>query len=132
YVAPLDQPVNAITDAAHPGQVMILWGTGLGPITGGGDVDAGPPPVGNLPVTVDVWVGDKAAAAQYAGRSSGYAAIDQINFVIPAGVTGCYVPVLVVVNGVASNYATIAIADSGAYCSDFQTFLPGELETVVQ
>jgi uncharacterized protein (TIGR03437 family) len=132
YVSQVDQPVNAITDAAHPGQVVILWGTGLGPISGGANVDAGPPPVGNLPVTVEVWVGGKAAAVQYAGRSSGYAAIDQINFAIPAGVTGCYVPVVVVVNGVVSNYVTIAITETGPYCSDFQTFLPGELATFVQ
>ncbi len=132
YVSQAEQPVNAITDAAHPGQVVILWGTGLGPITGGADVDAGPPPVGNLPVTVEVWVGGKAAAVQYAGRSFGFPAIDQINFAIPAGVTGCYVPVVVVVNGVVSNYVTIAVTDSGAFCSDFQTFLPGELETFSQ
>lgn len=64
YVSQAEQPVNAITDAAHPGQVVILWGTGLGPITGGANVDAGRPPVGNLPVTVEVWVGGKAAAVQ--------------------------------------------------------------------
>lgn len=46
--------------------------------------------------------------------------------------TGCYVPVVVVVNGIASNYVTIAITNSGQHCSDFQTFLPGELEAFVQ
>jgi hypothetical protein len=129
FVSQVEQPVNAITDAAHPGQVVILWGTGLGPIAGD---DSNIPPVGNLPVTVEVWVGGKAAVVQYAGRSSQFPAIDQINFVVPPGVVGCYVPVVVVVNGVVSNYVTIAITENGAYCSDFQTFLPGELETIVQ
>lgn len=128
YVTALDQPVNSILDSAHPGQVVILWGSGLGAITGD---DASAPPVGNLPVTVEVWVGGKLASVLYAGRSPQFPAIDQINFVIPDGVIGCYVPVVIVVNGVTSNYVTIAVTESGMYCSDFQSFLPGELESAV-
>ena len=29
-----DQPLNTLVEAAQPGQVMILWGTGLGPVSG--------------------------------------------------------------------------------------------------
>jgi hypothetical protein len=86
--------------------------------------------VGTLPVNVEVWVGDRLAGVLYAGRSPQFPAIDQINFTIPVGVVGCYVPVTVIVNGVASNYVTMAITEQGRYCSDFQTFLPGELEAV--
>ena len=32
FNSPADQPVNALTEAASPGQIMILWGTGLGPV----------------------------------------------------------------------------------------------------
>ena len=126
--SPGDQPVNAIINAAHPGQVMVLWGTGLGPIDGD---DAGAPPVGNLPVAVEVWVGDRRAEVLYAGRSSGFPGIDQINFVVPDGVTGCYVPVVVIAGGVSSNYATIAVTKEGAVCSDPYGFMQADLETAV-
>ena len=126
--SPADQPVNAIIDAAHPGQVLVLWGTGLGPIAGD---DAAAPPVGNLPVTVEVWVGNHRAEVRYAGRSNGFPAIDQINFVVPDGVTGCYVPVVVIAGGVSSNYATIAVTKDGAVCSDPHGFLLDDLETAL-
>src|SRR5215469_14405493 len=48
-----DQPRNNFTHAAHPGQVVTLWGTGLGP--GPGDDSAAPVPQDlnlNLPVIV--------------------------------------------------------------------------------
>ncbi len=128
FVSATEQPVNSILDVARPGQVVILWGTGLGPIAVD---DAGPPPVGTLPVQVEVWVGDRQAGVLYAGRSPQFPAIDQINFTVPAGVVGCYVPVVVVVDGVVSNYATMAIAGQGQNCSDFQNFLPGELDALV-
>ena len=129
FVSPAEQPVNAVILAAHPGQIVIIWGTGLGPIDGN---DADFPPVGDLPVDVKVWIGGKLAVLQYAGRTSQFPGIDQINVVIPDGVLGCYVPVVVVVNGVPSNYVTIAVTQEGDFCSDFQTFRPGELQTVTQ
>ena len=46
----------------------------------------------SLPVTVRV--GGRAAAVQYAGQSGGFPGLDQLNFVIPDGVTGA-APVLV-------------------------------------
>lgn len=128
FVSAGEQPVNSVLDVAHPGQVAILWGTGLGPIAVD---DSGPPPVGMLPFNVEVWVGDRPAAILYAGRSPQFPAIDQINFTIPPGVVGCYVPVAVVVEGVVSNYVTMAIAEEGRTCSDFQTFRPGELDAVL-
>ncbi len=49
-----DRPFNSPTQSAQPGQVMILWGTGLGPVTG--DEAAGPLP-GDMPnLNVHVWV----------------------------------------------------------------------------
>jgi len=93
---------NSVIFAFHPGQTIILWGTGLGPITGS---DAGTPPSGNLPgTTVTATVGGQNAVVQYAGRS-GYAGEDQINITIPNGVSGCYVPVAISVNGIASNFS---------------------------
>ncbi len=104
------------TLAAHPGDTVILYGTGLGPVTG--NETQGPVP-GNLSsVTVQVYVGSATAKVIYAGRSGCCAGEDQINFIVPAGVEGCTVPVAIVVNGtVVSNYVTIPVAASGNSCS---------------
>jgi uncharacterized protein (TIGR03437 family) len=38
FVSATSVPINAPTVAAKPGQTIILWGTGLGPVTGGDNV----------------------------------------------------------------------------------------------
>ena len=43
-----DRPFNSLTQSAQPGQVMILWGTGLGPVTG--NEAAGPLQIGRAHV----------------------------------------------------------------------------------
>jgi uncharacterized protein (TIGR03437 family) len=111
---------NGLTAAFNPGQTVVVWLTGLGPISGS---DAGVPPSGNLPnVTVTANVGGKAAVVQYAGRSA-YAGEDQVNITLPAGVTGCYVQLYLTAAyapgaAVTSNFGTISIAASGTTCSD--------------
>src|ERR1039458_1025652 len=84
--------VNTIIHVFHPNDYVVLWGTGLGAISGN---DAAPPIVGNLPTQVTVYVGNIAANVSYQGRSGCCSGLDQINFQVPAGVTGCYVPVAV-------------------------------------
>ena len=102
--------VNSPTFAFQPSETVVAWGTGLGPISGS---DATTPPSGNLPgVTVAVSVGGVAATVVYAGRS-GYAGEDQIDFTIPTGVTGCFIPVDISVTSgattVISNFATMSV-----------------------
>jgi uncharacterized protein (TIGR03437 family) len=104
---------------AQPGQVLTLWGTGLGPISSG---DNTPPPVGNVGEPVAVYVGSGQAQVAYQGRSSCCAGLDQINFVVPAGIAGCYVPVTVQSGNIPSNFATISISTSGDVCSDDNGF----------
>jgi uncharacterized protein (TIGR03437 family) len=104
---------NAPTFAFQPGETVVAWGTGLGPISGS---DATTPPSGNLPgITVAVTIGGVSATVAYAGRS-GYAGEDQVDFTIPTGVTGCFVPVdIAVTNGattVLSNFATMSIGNT--------------------
>jgi uncharacterized protein (TIGR03437 family) len=110
---------NSATFAFQPGETVVLWGTGLGPISGS---DASTPPSGNIPgINVTVMVGGVPAAVTYAGRS-GFSGDDQVAFTIPSGVSGCNVPVGVSVSGasgsntVVSNYTTIAVG-SGTTCS---------------
>lgn len=97
---------------AHPGDTLVLWGTGggadLANDTGGtsGDQTA----AGNFKVNV----GGKEVTPLYAGASSGYPGLWQINFVVPGDVTlDCFVAVSVSANGELSNTVTIAIAPAG-------------------
>jgi uncharacterized protein (TIGR03437 family) len=114
----INYQLNSIVHTFHPGDYATLWGTGLGAISAS---DAGLPPVGNVG-SATVYVGNAAASnVTYHGRSPYFAGLDQINFQIPAGVTGCAVPVAVQTGGVLGNIgniATIAVSESGQTCSD--------------
>jgi uncharacterized protein (TIGR03437 family) len=96
---------------AKPGQTLIAWATGLGPVTTG---DNNVPPFLNfLPnLTVQVIVGGVSITPTFAGRS-GYPGEDQINFTLPSNVpTGCTVSLQLSVNGVLSNPTFLSIAPS--------------------
>ena len=121
-----EQPVNALTTPARPGQTMILWGTGLGPTTQNEAAGAVP---GDLPIDVEVWVGNRRATVTYKGRSGCCAGIDQIAFTVPEGVEGCYVPVIVKTGTVVSNFTTMSVARTGSACSDPNGFGTAELES---
>ena len=117
FVTAANQPLNLPTVSAKPGQLVTLYGTGLGPIT---TPDTEQPPAGNLPIKVEVFVGGISAAVAYSGRSPCCSGIDQVVFTVPANApTGCWVPVYVRTAGtVVSNFISMAIASSGGTCSN--------------
>ncbi|MCB9383652.1 MAG: hypothetical protein H6509_03485 [Bryobacterales bacterium] len=117
FVAQGNTPLNSNVAAAQPGQVAILWATGLGAAP---EADNLPPQGGTLPTQVEVWVGaEPVTNILYAGRAPGIAGLDQINFVVPQNAPhGCFVPVHVRTNGrTVSNGVTMAIGDAAA-CED--------------
>jgi len=118
-VTDVNYNLNTIIHTLHPGDIGILWGTGLGPISGS---DAVSPPFGNVG-SPTVYVGNTAVTPSsgllYAGRSGSWPGLDQINFTVPPGVQGCYVPIAVQAGGVVGNIGTIAVAPAGQNtCSD--------------
>lgn len=115
--------VNTVFNTAASGELWDIWGTGLGAVEG--DEAAAPLP-GDLPYDVKVFVGDIEAEVVYRGRSGCCVGLDQIRFVVPPGITGCYIPVTVVVEGVSSNFTTMAISESGGACSDDATGIDSE------
>jgi uncharacterized protein (TIGR03437 family) len=111
----LNYQSNSIIHTFHPGDWVVLWGTGLGPITGD---DSKLPPVGNIG-TPTLHVGNASLAPYYAGRSADFPGLDQVIFQVPAGIQGCSVPVAVEINGfVGGGAALIAVSTSGQTCSD--------------
>ena len=81
FVTAANQPINTPAISATLGQAVTLYGTGLGPVTGGDNVA---PPAGNLPTKVEVFVGGVPAQVAYSGRSPCCAGIDQVVFTVPA------------------------------------------------
>jgi uncharacterized protein (TIGR03437 family) len=120
-----DRPVNSLVESAHPGQTMILWGTGLGAVSG--DERSGPLP-GDLPVDVEVLVANRRAKVVYKGRSGCCAGIDQIAFEVPAGIEGCYVPIVVRAGNVVGNFGTFSVAARGGLCSDAHGYSPSDVQ----
>jgi uncharacterized protein (TIGR03437 family) len=113
-------PFNTASTPAKPGQVEIIVGTGLGPIT---TPDNQSPPAGAPTTPVQVVVGGIQANIAYSGRAPGNAGQDQINFTVPANAPlGCSVPMQISTGGTWSNTVRIAISADGQHCSD--TFNP--------
>ncbi len=132
FTNPLENnAVNLLTAAYSTNDLADIWATGLGAVSGD---EAGGPLPGNLspPLDVKVFVGGQEAEVLYAGRSGCCAGLDQIRFRIPEGVEGCYVPVVVVVNGVPSNTVTMSISNAGNVCSDAFGLTPADIQNAVE
>jgi uncharacterized protein (TIGR03437 family) len=96
---------------AKPGQTLVAWATGLGPVPGAENVGSAGYDFTKNGATVQVLVGGMAITPGYAGRSPNSTGLDQINFVLPSNVpTGCTVSFQLSINNVLSNLTYISIA----------------------
>jgi uncharacterized protein (TIGR03437 family) len=105
-----------VTAAANPGEYIVLWGSGLGPVADGVDESVSQTPA-DMSSQIRVDIGGVSANVKYHGRSQ-FPGLDQINVVVPAGVSGCAVSVAVETGGYVSNFGTLPVAASGRTCSD--------------
>ena len=116
-----DYSLVTVSKAANPGETLILWGTGLGPVAGN---EAGGAIPGDQPgIPAEVYVGPVTAALTYRGRSGCCAGLDQIGFVVPPNVEGCSVPIAVKIGDKVSNFTTFSVAKTGRTCTDAATGL---------
>jgi len=127
------RPLNTATATAGPNTYVVLWGTGLGPISasltcpGAAVPDQCDPTTSFKPQvsSIQVSVGGVKVNMQdqyaYAARAPHIAGVDQVQFPLPSNVPlGCYVPVQLSVNGnIYSNTVTMAINTTGQPCSDY-------------
>lgn len=103
--------------AANPGDTLILWGTGLGPVNGSDAAGAG---LGvnmpNIPLTV--WLGGVQAPVVYQGRSGCCIGEDEIFITVPDNVpTGCAVPLVAQIGNEISNNVLIPVAGGSRDCT---------------
>jgi len=110
----LNYQQNSIIHTFHTGDWVVLWGTGLGPISGD---DSKLPPVGNIG-NPTLHVGNVSLSPYYAGRSADFPGLDQVIFQVPSGINGCSVPVAVEINGSIGGAGLISVSQSGSTCSD--------------
>jgi uncharacterized protein (TIGR03437 family) len=97
---------------AHPGDTLVFWGTGGGadPLNDTGGTSGDQTATGNFMVNV----AGTQITPLYAGASSGYPGLWQINFTLPANITpDCFAFAQVSAGGVLSNAVTIPIAAAG-------------------
>jgi len=99
WVQPSDSIPSVVTQPAAIGGVATIWCNGLGPVSpvpATGDL---PQPSGTAPVTekaVRVFVGGKVATVLGAVLQSSSVGLNQINIIIPEGVTpGEAVPIVI-------------------------------------
>jgi uncharacterized protein (TIGR03437 family) len=108
--------LNSLSNPATDNQILVLYGTGLGPIVG---ADNAPPGAVSPPdITVRVLVWNQSVSPQFAGRAPEFPGEDQINFQLPPNVPdGCFIPIAIQVNDIVSNYATFAKTANGGRCT---------------
>ena len=98
---------------ANPGDVMVLWGTGLG-ADSASDLNGGTSGDQTVAAQVSVIVSGISVTPAYSGRSPGAPGLDQINFTVPSNVSpSCFVSLQVSVGGSLSNLGSIAVAPAG-------------------
>jgi uncharacterized protein (TIGR03437 family) len=117
---------NTVCGAANPGDTLILWATGLGPVNGNDIAGAG---LGqNMPnIPLKLWLGGIQAPIAYQGRSGCCVGEDQIVFTVPDNVpTGCAVPLLVQISNQVSNGVLIPVANGSRNCTATNPALAAE------
>ena len=104
---------------AHPGQIIVIWGTGLGPITSSDNTFPGAIDLRST-LTIQVLINGVAYTPDlYGGRAPTLPGADEILMTLPASVAvSCLDSLQISVNGQLSNSTTISIAaGSDSACS---------------
>ncbi len=114
----------SFTNPAKPGEILVLWTTGLGSNPSDSDTVFSTSPH-RIDVPVRIYLGPVEATILYAG-SAGYPGVNQVNFTIPGNVqVGCYVTLAAVVGTLLNDVVTLPISSDGGPCVDPSTGLNG-------
>jgi uncharacterized protein (TIGR03437 family) len=106
-----DLSLNSPTNPAHPGDIVVAYLTGGGPVHPSGPwVTGGASPNGISPVTSSytITVGGQQAQGLFLGLTPGFVGLYQANITVPQIAPGNY-PLSIAVNGVQSNGPVISI-----------------------
>ena len=113
-----EQAIADESNSAAAGEVLVIYGSGLGEVSPAVEAGAAAPstePLARVILPVEVTIGGVNAPVLFAGLAPGFAGLYQINATVPPGVQpGTAIDVIVTVYGVASPAVTIAV---GSYAS---------------
>lgn len=100
------------SDPARPGEFLLIYCTGLGPVrvpVRSGERAPRVPPLAETTSSPIVSIAGLTATVSYAGLAPDFVGLYQVNAQVPAGATAGNQPVRLTINGVASNTATITV-----------------------
>jgi len=107
--APAGAIPGATTHPAKAGDTLIVLATGLGAVNPTVANGASPSVTSFALVSPTATIGGKSAQVAFAGLAPGFPGINQLNIVVPSGVTGNSLPIQLIENGITSS-AQVVIA----------------------
>ena len=100
FVLPSGSFPGTPTRQAHPGETVVLFGVGFGPVTPGVDAGEIAEQASTLAVPVQVFFGNTPAAVTYQGLAPGTVGLYQLNVVVPSVTASDAVPLTFTLGGV--------------------------------
>jgi uncharacterized protein (TIGR03437 family) len=111
---PATNTVVSPSNAPNPGEIVTLWATGLGPVSGDESQPALQADLTNIPLKV--FIGGQPANVLFRGRNACCSAVDTIYVTVPQGLTGCANSVIMQIGNLVSNATSIPIGTNGRNC----------------
>jgi len=111
---PATNTVVSPSNAPNPGEIVTLWATGLGPVSGDESQPAQQADLTNIPLKV--FIGGQPADVLFRGRNACCSAVDTIYVTVPRGLSGCANSVIMQIGNLVSNATSIPIGTNGRNC----------------
>jgi len=111
---PATNTVVSPSNAPNPGEIVTLWATGLGPVSGDESQPAQQADLSNIPLKV--FIGGQPANVLFRGRNACCSAVDTIYVTVPSGLSGCANSVIMQIGNLVSNATSIPIGTDGRNC----------------
>ena len=111
---PATNTVVSPSNAPNPGEIVTLWATGLGPVSGDESQPAQQADLTNIPLKV--FIGGQPANVLFRGRNACCSGVDTIYVTVPQGLTGCANSVIMQIGNLVSNATSIPIGTNGRNC----------------
>ena len=111
---PATNTVVSPSNAPNPGEIVTLWATGLGPVSGDESQPAQQADLTNVPLKV--FIGGQPANVLFRGRNACCSAVDTIYVTVPQGLSGCANSVIMQIGNLVSNATSIPIGTNGRNC----------------
>ena len=111
---PATNTVVSPSNAPNPGEIVTLWATGLGAVSGDESQPAQQADLTNIPLKV--FIGGQPANLLFRGRNACCSGVDTIYVTVPQGLTGCANSVIMQIGNLVSNATSIPVGTNGRNC----------------